>query len=78
MFPIINYGAYFTDLLIEQSTLIAYEFDESRNIKGDEMYLMAINPAEDNVLIYDISSTLNGSFQPVVKDIVSKYKKGTI
>ena len=38
MFPIINYGAYFTDLLIEQSTLIAYEFDESRNIKGDEMF----------------------------------------
>ena len=38
MFPIINYGAYFTDLLIEQSTLLAYEFDESRNIKGEEMY----------------------------------------
>lgn len=38
MFPIINYGAYFTDLLIESSTLIAYEYDESRNIKGDEMY----------------------------------------
>ena len=38
MFPIINYGAFSTNVIIDQTTLIAYEFDENRNIMGEELY----------------------------------------
>ena len=38
MLPIINYGVYFSGILIDQTFLIAYEFDDERNVIGDELY----------------------------------------
>ena len=38
MFPVINYGEYFKNVFIDQTTLIAYEFDENRTIKGEDLY----------------------------------------
>ena len=38
MFPIINYGVYFSGVFIDQTFLIAYEFDYNRNIINEELY----------------------------------------
>ena len=38
MLPIINYGVYFSGVFIDQTFLIAYEFDDDRNIKNEELY----------------------------------------
>ena len=38
MLPVINYGVFFSGVIIDQSFLIAYEFDDERNLKEKELY----------------------------------------
>jgi hypothetical protein len=38
LLPVINYGIYYTTVNIDQTFLIAYEYDNDRNIIGDELY----------------------------------------
>ena len=38
MFPIINYGLFVTKVIIDQTFLIAYEFNNDRNIIGNELF----------------------------------------
>ena len=38
MFPVINYGVFYSNILIDQTFLIAYEFNNDRDIIGDELY----------------------------------------
>ena len=38
MLPIINYGIFFTNIIIEQTFLTTYEFNNDRNIIGNDLY----------------------------------------
>ncbi len=38
MFPIINYGLFFANVIIDKTFLVAYEFNNDRNIIGNELF----------------------------------------
>ena len=70
-FPIINYGVHFNNIFIEKSHLIAYEFDNDRNIIGNKLYFTfpkssSLDKKSDNFHI------THGYLNPIVNK--SKYE----